>query len=171
MARKAQLFSLSKVVAKKRDEIAYARREMAQLACATAVFAPAYAVVNQIGRKCEELQFSRWMLVDPEVRESWDGQKSYSMSFVVEDYVDSLKDGVVPQVCEFLLDMGLTATETSDYASEYCAERKFRFTAQVGQVDLRVSVVANVRDSQGSCRKVKTGTKLQEVATYEIVCE
>lgn len=171
MARKAQLFSMSKTVARKRDDINAARREMAQLACATVVFAPAYAVANQIGRKCEELQFSRWMHTSPEVRESWDGQKSYELHMVVEDRVDSLKTGAVPQVCEFLLDMGLTATETSDYASEYVADRTFKFAAKVGQVDLRVSVVANVKDSTGSCRKVQTGTTFKEVATYEIVCE
>jgi hypothetical protein len=65
---------------------------------------------------------------------------------------------------------GLDAVGSVDWVSDGIAERKFKFACRVGQVDLQVRVVANIKDGSDACRKVVTGTTLKEVNTYEIVC-
>jgi hypothetical protein len=65
---------------------------------------------------------------------------------------------------------GFEAIGSHDYALEYCASRVYRFSATIGSVDVIVRVEANIADGSESCKKVQTGTKLEEVPVYEIQC-
>lgn len=171
MARKADILSFSKTIASKREDIARARAEIAQLAEQSDAFKAAYAIANTIARKAEALDFARWMHATPETRTDWEGVAQNSLLLVIEDYATSLKDGVVPALCEFVLTQGLDATGSDDWTGEFSAERKFKFAGRVGQVDVQVRVIANVKEGSAACRKVVTGTTLKEVNTYAIVCE
>ena len=171
MARKADIVSFSKIIASKREDIARARAEVAQLAEQAAEFKPAYAIANLIARKAESLDFARWVHATPETRTDWENVVHNTLTLVIEDYATSLKNGAVPALCEFAMAQGLEATGSDDWASDFIAERKFSFGARIGQVDLRVRVIANIKEGSAACRKVVTGTTLKEVNTYAIVCE
>jgi hypothetical protein len=170
MARKADILSFSKTIAEKRADVARARAEISSLADQSDAFKGAYAIANQIARKANALGFTRWTHATPETRTDWEGAVQNSLLVVVEDWVTSLKDGPVPALCEFVMNQGLEATGSVDWASDCIAERKFKFAGKVGGVDLQVRVIANIKDGSESCRKVVTGTTLKEVNTYEIVC-
>ena len=170
MARKADIVSFSKIIAAKREDLARARAEIAELAAQADTFKAAFAIANTIARKAEALDFDRWIHADPDTRTDWEGETRNTLTMVIEDYATSLKDGAVPALCEFVMAQGLEATGSTDWASENFAERKFSFDGRIGQVDLRVRVVANIKEGAASCRKVVTGTTLKEVNTYEIVC-
>jgi hypothetical protein len=170
MARKANAFSFTRTIADKREDLARARAEIAALAEQSDAFKAAYAIANTIARKAESLDFARWMHATPETRTDWEGVAQNSLLLIVEDYATSLKDGAVPALCEFVMAQGLDTTGSDDWTGEFSAERKFKFAGRVGQVDLQVRVIANIKDGSDACRKVVTGTTLKEVNTYEIVC-
>lgn len=173
MARKAQAFSMSSTLASKRSNVAAARRELATLVEAGPTFAPAFAIANQIARVGESFGFTQWLYASPSVETSWDGmRKDYRLEVSLEaSGVDSLKTGPVAAMCESMLNLGLDPVGTTDYASEYMADRTFKFKGQAGLVDVHVKLVANIKRDATGCRKVQTGTELKEVATYAIVCE
>jgi hypothetical protein len=172
MARKAQAFSMSATIKAKRENVAAARRELATLVDAGPTFAPAYAIANQIARMGEAFGFTNWLYASPSVDTSWDGNKSYSLDVHLEaSGVDSLKTGPVAAMCESMLNLGLDPVGSVDYASEYMADRTFKFKGQAGLVDVHVKLVANIKRDATGCRKVQTGTELKEVATYAIVCD
>ena len=170
MARKASTFSFSKVVAEKREDIKRARDEVNLLAGTSSMFAPAYALANQIAKKAEEVGFCKYLYASPSVHVRWDNTIACSLYITIEDYVDSLKEGAIPAMCDFALELGLDATDTSDYANANYAERTYIFRGKVGQVEIRAKFCANIKDDASACRKVIVGTKLEEVAQYEIVC-
>ena len=170
MARKANALSFTRTIAAKREDLARARAELATLADQADAFKPAFAIANSIARKAESLEFARWMHATPETRVDWAGVVRNSLLLIVEDYATSLKDGAVPAICEFVMAQGLEATGSDDWASDFIAERKFSFAGRIGQVDMQVRVIANIKDGSAACRKVVTGTTLKEVNTYEIVC-
>ena len=143
---------------------------MTKSVAVTVTFKPAFAIANSIARKAESLDFARWMHATPETRTDWEGVVQNSLLLVIEDYATSLKDGAVPAICEFVMAQGLEATGSDDWASDFIAERKFSFAGRIGQVDMQVRVIANIKDGSAACRKVVTGTTLKEVNTYEIVC-
>ena len=79
---------------------------------------------------------------------------------------DSLKTPVVLELLEYL--NGLTDNvKTRDYLAEHLAQREFRF----GIGETTVNVEINVKSNSESCRKVVTGTKLEEKKTYAFVCD
>ena len=170
MARKADILSFSKVIADKRADIARVRADIAELSEQSAVFKPAYAIANLIARKATALKFTRWIYASPDTRTDFEGVTHNTLTLVVEDFVTSLKDGPVPALCEYVMAQGLDAIGSNDWVSDCIAERKFRFSCRVGQVDLQVRVVANIKEGSDACRKVVTGTTFKEVNTYEIVC-
>jgi hypothetical protein len=170
MARKASTFSFTRTIAAKREDIARARLEITQLADQAEAFKPAYAIANAIAAFAAAQGFDKYVRAYPSVWMNWDGTADNKLDVRFEGNVNSLKEGPVPAICEAILGFGLEATETSDYAADWCASRTFKFEGKLGTVRLDVRFEANVNDGSDQCRKVQVGTEIKEVAKYEIVC-
>jgi hypothetical protein len=170
MARKANHFSFTKVIAEKREELARVRVEIAQLADQSEAFAPAFAVANALAKKAEVIGFCKVMRVRPSTYITWRGTVDNDMYIKFEDTVDSLKEGKVPAILEAAEALGFNAIETNDYVRDYCASRTFAFELNLNGVKMHLRIEAAIEDGSESCRKVQTGVKLEEVAQYEIVC-
>ena len=169
MARKASTFSFTRTIAAKREDIARARKEIATLADHADVFAPAYAIANAIAGFAAAQGFDKYVCATPSVCQ-WYDRNDMSLDVRFEGNVDSLKDGPVPTVCEFIMGFGLESKYTIDYAESTGASRIFKFSGKVGGVDVNVRFEANINDGSEACRKVQVGTEIKEVAKYEIVC-
>lgn len=170
MSRTSSTFSFTRTIAAKREDLARARKEVADLAALSADFAPAYAIANAIAKFADTQGFNKYVYATPSAYTSWDGQSNNRLDVSFDGKVDSLKEGPVPALCEFILGFGLEAKDTTDYTNDYCASRTFKFTSNIGNVKLNVSFEAGVNEGSEACRKVLTGTEIKEVAKYEIVC-
>jgi len=58
--------------------------------------------------------------------------------------------------------------KSNDYASEYYASREFRFGNWESD---RVIITFEIAADSATCRRVKIGTTMEEVAQYQIVCD
>lgn len=171
MARKANAFSFSNVIAEKRKDMARVRAELAALASQSEAFAPAFAIANTLAKRGAAVGFSDYMRAEPSTYKSeWSGAIDNTLSLRMEHAVDSLKEGAVPAMIEAAMAMGFEAIGTHDYALEWCASRVFRFELTINKVRVSLRLEANIKDGSESCRKVQVGTKLEEVAQYELVC-
>jgi hypothetical protein len=169
MARKADIFSFTRTLAAKREEVARIRKDVATLADHSDAFKPAYAIANAIAGFAATLGFDKYVCATPSVY-SWSVGDELNLDVRFEGNVDSLKEGPVPTVCEFIMGFGLESKYTIDYAEANGASRTFKFTGKVGGVDVNVRFEANINDGSDACRKVQVGTEIKEVAKYEIVC-
>ena len=169
MARKANAFSNTRTIAAKREDLARARAEIAALASHAEDFKPAYAIANAVLAFAATQGFDKYVHATPCVY-SWSTGDDLSMDIRFEGNVDSLKVGPVPAIAECIMGFGLEATDTVDYAAEWCASRTFKFAGKVGQVHMNIRFEAGVNDGSDQSRKVMVGTELKEVAKYEIVC-
>jgi hypothetical protein len=169
MSRKANIFSFTRTLTSKREDLARARKDVAKLADHSDAFKPAYAIANAIAGFAATLGFDKYVCATPSVY-SWSVGDELNLDVRFEGNVDSLKDGPVPAVCEFIMGFGLESKYTIDYAEEHGASRTFKFTGKIGGVDVNVRFEANINDGSDACRKVQVGTEIKEVAKYEIVC-
>ena len=82
--------------------------------------------------------------------------------------VDSFKeDKALLGMLDRALDLA-EATSSHDFVTEHMAERTFNFRLPHGG---HLAIEARLRgDGNATCRRVQTGTKLVEQATYEIQC-
>ena len=142
---------------------------MANLANHSDAFAPSYAIANAIVGFAATLGFDKHLCATPSVY-SWSLGEELNLDVRFEGNVDSLKEGPVPTMCEFIMSFGLESKYTIDYAESNGASRIFKFAGKVGSVDLNVRFEANINDGSEACRKVQVGTEIKEVAKYEIVC-
>ncbi len=170
MARIAKPVSFSRAITTKRESLAEARKDLTDLQAQAKEFAPAYAVVNAIIENAQAIGFAKHFYARPSTYQKWDGTFRNELNVSIEDTVTSLKDGSLPALLEAIGTYGFEAESTFDYALEYVASRVFRHTAKIGSVDVTVRVEANIADGSESCKKVQIGTKLEEVAVYEIQC-
>jgi hypothetical protein len=170
MARIAKPVSFSRAITTKRESLAEARKDLTDLQAQGKEFAPAYAVVNAIIENAQQIGFAKHFYARPSTYQKWDGTFRNELNVSIEDTVTSLKDGSLPALLEAIGTYGFEAESTFDYALEYVASRVFRHTAKIGSVDVTLRVEANIADGSESCRKVQTGTKLEEVPVYEIQC-
>jgi hypothetical protein len=170
MARIAKPVSFARAITEKREALAEKRKDLAELQDQAQAFAPAYAVVNAIIENAQQIGFSKHFRATPSTWLGWAGNYRNELQVTIEDTVTSLKDGAVPALLEAIGTYGFEAVGSHDYALEFCASRVYRFTATIGTVDVVVRVEANIADGSESCKKVQTGTKLEEVAVYEIQC-
>jgi len=165
MARKASTFSHTKLVATRREQLADAKRDVARLQKLAPVMRAAIHVANMVADYASEIEFTRWSNIaaftynDPEI------------DIALEGYVDSLKTGKIVDLIERAMACGFEAISTKDYASDWSSQRVFRFSQNVAGVTVNLKFVANISEAATSCRKVQVGTKLEEVAQYEIVCD
>lgn len=169
MARKASTFSFTRTLAAKREDLARARRDVVALANHSDAFKPAYAIANAIAGFAAAQGFDKYVCATPSVYQ-WSAGDELNLDVRFEGNVDSLKEGPVPTVCEFIMGFGLESKYTIDYAESYGASRTFKFAGKVGGVDVNVRFEANINDGSDQCRKVQVGTEIKEVAKYEIVC-
>ena len=170
MARIAKPVSFARAITEKRESIAERRNDLKTLEAQAQAFAPAYAVVNAIIENAQGIGFSKHFRATPSTWLGWSGNYRNELSVTIEDTVSSLKDGAVPALLEAIGTYGFECDSTFDYALEFVASRVFRHTAKIGSVDVTIRVEANIADGSESCKKVQTGTKLEEVAVYEIQC-
>lgn len=170
MARIAKPVSFSRAIAEKREAIAEKRTELKELESQAQAFVPAYAVINGILESAKQIGFSKYYRARPTSHTMWSGNVHNELHLTIEDVVTSLKDGPLPALLESIGTYGFEVEGTHDYALEYCASRVFRFRTTIGAVDVTVRVEANIADGSESCKKIQTGTKLEEVAVYEIQC-
>ena len=169
MARKANIFSFTRTLAAKREDLARARKDVANLADHSDAFKPAYAIANAIAGFAAAQGFDKYVTATPSVY-SWSSGDDLSLDVRFEGNVDSLREGPVPAICECIAGYGLEAKYTTDYAADWCASRTYKFSGKVGGVEVNVRFEANINDGSDQCRKVQVGTEIKEVAKYEIVC-
>ena len=166
MARKSNSFSLAKIIAGKRDDMARARAEIIKLQDNAPMFRGAMHVVNLVADHAKELGFTRWSSAYPYVNS--DG--SLELSVAIEGYADSLKTGVVADICERAMACHFEAVESEDHLSDWASQRSFKFKQDIAGISIRFKVTANVNEASVACRKVQIGTEIKEVAKYELVC-
>jgi hypothetical protein len=169
MSRKANIFSFTRTLTSKREDLARARKDVAKLAAHSEAFKPAYAIANAIAGFAAAQGFDKYVCATPSVY-SWSVGDELNLDVQFEGNVDSLKEGPVPTVCEFILGFGLESKYTVDYAETHGASRTFKFAGKIGGVDVNVRFEANINDGSDQCRKVQVGTEIKEVAKFEIVC-
>jgi hypothetical protein len=165
MARKASTFSLTNMLAKRRDEMADARARMKRLQDNAPAFRAAIHVANMVADYAQEIDFTQWSYVDTYI-----GHSAQELTVSLEGTVDSLKTGAVVDMLERALACGFEDVGSKDYLSEYASQRSFRFSQVVAGVKIDLKIVANIKAASEACRKVRVGTKLEEVAQYELVC-
>jgi hypothetical protein len=170
MARIAKPVSFARAITNKRESLAQARKDLVELQSQAKEFTAAYAVVNAVIENAQAIGFAKHFYAKPSTWLGWSGKYHNEIQVSIEDTVTSLKDGAVPALLEAIGSYGFEAIGSHDYALEYCASRVYRFSATIGSVDVIVRVEANIADGSESCKKVQTGTKLEEVAVYEIQC-
>ena len=165
MARKASTISLTNILAKRREDLALARESMKRLQSNAPAFRAAIHVANMVADYAQSIDFTRWSYVNPYV-----GRDVQELDVVLEGFVDSLKEGAVVDMIERAMACGFEAVGSKDYLSDFASQRSFRFSQVVAGVKVDLKIVANIKEASESCRKVKVGTKLEEVAQYELVC-
>ena len=168
--RKTALVSMSSFIADRREAIASQRKALAAIQAHSADFAPAYAILNKLA-KCAALDGDINVGAEPEVWEHWDGNKTLTLrAYLTLRNVQSLKEGRVPMALAAAMTNGFAFDETKDYASEYYAERTYRGESRVGNVVIKLSIIADVASDAQACKRVQVGTELKSVPKFEIVC-
>lgn len=170
MAKKPALFSLSSHLAERRGDLAQARKKIADITAHQTEFAAAVAVVNVAGKVASLHGCDRYASMSTEIWAHWDGTMDLTLRASFEGNVSNFKEGTVPAVLEGIMAAGFEAKKTEDYASEYSAQREYRFEQKVGPVRVVLNFSAVLKEENDSCRKVQVGTELREVPKFEIVC-
>jgi len=91
---------------------------------------------------------------------------SSSVNASISATVESLKGSDVAALFEWMLDNVGSPCESMDYASESMAERTFSFRTE----NLTLDVSLGLPTDGDACRRIKTGVKLVEQATYALEC-
>lgn len=169
MARTKNPVSLTQFIASRREEELYSRRSRTRVQDAAAEFAPAYAVVNAIMTKAMQAGQTDYMFATPSVSAWGEHEKRMDAGFTLRD-VPSLKEGLVPEICEAIMSYGFEPTGSKDYATETWAQRALEFRATIGAVEVKLTVEAIPSEESTSCRRVKVGTETKVVDKFAIVC-
>ena len=165
MARKANTFSLTKIIATRRDNLAAARKEVTTLVDKSAQFRAAIHVVNMVADYANEIEFTKWASIS-----TYNGYEACELNVSLEGTVSSLKQGAIVAMIDRAMACGFEPTGSKDYLSDWASQRTFKFTQSIAGVQIEMNITANISEASESCRKVQVGTELKEVAKYEIVC-
>ena len=165
MARKSSAFTLSRIVATRRENLANARRELADLQAHAAEFRAALHVVNMVADYANDIDFTKWSSVSTYMFDTPE------LCVNLEGTVSSLKQGAIVDIIDRAMACGFEPVGTSDYLNDWASQRTFKFTHDIAGVRIELKVTANIAEASAACRKVQVGTELKEVAKYEIVCE
>lgn len=165
MARKTSAFSLSRIVANRRENLANARQELASLQARAAELRAALHVVNMVADYAAEIDFTKWSSVSTYMFDTPE------LCVNLEGMVSSLKQGPIVDIINRAMACGFEPVGTTDYLNDWASQRTFKFTHSIAGVRIELKVTANIAEASAACRKVQVGTELKEVAKYEIVCE
>ena len=162
-ARKS--LSFASLEAAKRDAVREARDNMAALkrnASAYRAALAALAPVTKLGA-CSTSTYG-W--------KRWDDSEECHLSVSLRIDVESIKEN--PELIRALVAAealpGFETRDSTDYASEWSAERSYRYRGKVAGVDVTLSVTASIKGEGATCRKVAV-TKLVEQTEYQLVCD
>ena len=166
MARKTSAFSLSRIVANRRKNLAEVRQELSDIQAHAAEIRAALHVVNMVADYAAEIDFTKWSGVS-----TWMIGATPELNVNLEGTVSSLKQGPIVDIIDRAMACGFEPVGTSDYLNDWASQRSFKFTHNIAGVRIELKITANIADASETCRKVQVGTELKEVAKYEIVCE
>ena len=165
MARTTNAFSFTKIIAERRADLAAARASVSRLQDNAPAFRAALHVANMVANRAASLDFTRWANVNTLCYSD-----TAELCVNIEGYVDTLKQGVIVDLIDHAMACGFEAVGSKDYLNSWATQRSFKFTQTVAGVLIELCITANIKGDSETCRKVQTGTKLEEVAQYEIVC-
>jgi len=168
--RKKALVSMSAFIADRKAALARQKQELGEIVAVKAAFAPAYAIVNRVAQAAA-LDNDVYAYAEPEVYVRWEGEIDKTLRAYINMYkIESLKEGRVPEVLALADKLGFEFAETKDYASENYAERTYRGTQKVGDVEVKLAITASIKEGAAGCRRVQVGTEIKQVPKFEIVC-
>jgi hypothetical protein len=169
MARKPAFVSISKLAASHREDAKMARERAKNTLAAREWLGSAEHDANVVCKvadlvaECHYTNTTVWTYGQPENTE-------LTVTFDVP--VDSLKEGAIVAVLEAAMAQGFETQESKDYVNQWATQRMFRFSKVYDNgTRCLLRITADIKDGSETCRKVQTGTKLEEVATYAIVCD
>jgi len=165
MSRKANAFSLTNIIATRRKNLAAARAEINTLVDKSAEYRAAIHVVNMVADYANEIGFTNWSGIS-----AYNGYDTCELNVSLEGTVASLKQGAIVDMIDRAMACGFEAVGTKDYLSAWASQRTFKFTQTIAGILIELKITANISGASETCRKVQVGTKLEEVAQYEIVC-
>lgn len=168
MAKKPASFSLSNHLAERKAESRELRARIKRIEDNAGLLKLGFAMVEEVAKRAKLHDAFAWP--NAHVWAWHEGYAELSAGFEVP--CTSLKDGPLPDILSKALVLGFEATGSDDALGETYAERKYRFTKNLGGVVVNLTIRAAIREADGAtCRKVQVGTKLEEVAQYQLVCE
>jgi hypothetical protein len=169
MARKPASFSIASHIAERKAELRDARARIKRIENNAGLLKLGFAMVEEVAKRAKLHDAFAWPNAYVWAYDA--GGAELSASFEVP--CTSLKDGPLPDILSKALVLGFEATGSDDAVGELYAERKYRFTKRLSDdVVVKLTIRAAIRDADGAtCRKVQVGTKLEEVAQYQLVCE
>lgn len=105
--------------------------------------------------------------------DTWDGcEDPVGIEQSYRARVDSMKEGLVPQMLKVLMEAGFEVTKTNDNANE--GSRCFNLVRpkdQAGRLNAVINFYAVVSGSEhATCRKVQIGTEVKEIPVYALEC-
>ena len=168
MARKPASFSFSSHVRDQRAQLRDARDRITRIEANAGLLKAGFSLVEEVAKRAKLLDAFAWPNAHVWAYDAGDAELSASF----EVPCTSLKDGPLPDILSKAMLVGFEPTSTDDAVGELYAERKYRFTKRLGGVVVNLTIRAAIQDADGAtCRKVQVGTKLEEVAQYQLVCE
>ena len=166
MAKKPATFAVSKVVESKRERIAELRDNLKGIESHRGLLQLGAKMCEHVARVAQKHDAFQWPCQSVYVGYG----AEFDASFEVP--VTSLKDGPLVAVLEAAMAAGFQPEQTYDSTSAYEGARVYPMRAVVGDLRVNLRIRAVVQDAEGAtCRNVQVGTKLEEVPTYQLVCE
>jgi acid stress-induced BolA-like protein IbaG/YrbA len=142
-------------VKSRKSDIDFAKQRLAQLRKARATLMP---IIKHLAP-----------LIGEQDRIHVSGGEYYHSVNVYLNKLDGFKDVRLEQMLYAMMCFkNVEAKATSDYPE--LMSRTYRFTIP-GDVEIGLSVEANVKGDSETCRKVKVGEKMEVVAEYAIQCD
>ena len=140
-----------------KGSLAYAREQAARKLAALPLAAADEAAVLKLINGLEFSWYSSWL----------DYEGEYKGRITID--VESIKHNpILSELLDRFENAGFTSLSSRDRADEYSASRTYCYKLPNGG---GFEINASLQEGDGSCRKVQTGTKVQEVPVYEIVCD
>ena len=121
MARKSSAFTLSRIVATRRENLANARRELADLQAHAAEFRAALHVVNMVADYAAEIDFTKWSSVSTYMFDTPE------LCVNLEGTVSSLKQGPIVDIIDRAMACGFEPVGSTDYLNDWASQRTFKF--------------------------------------------
>ena len=176
MAKKQAFVSAAGFMVSKREGMDYARKQLSNLRGNYSAVSVAVRPINGIIGKIVKAHDGRAVYHSAYINVSGYREHddlSVEVSINLQDML-ALDEPVVGFAINALRSAGFARDgELQKVATEYSGYAQWQFSAQYGNVKVRVVLRAELAEegAEGAtCRKVQVGTELKEVPKYEIVC-